>query len=80
LLADLVKGETLGHQITGTGATLYKVRIKNSDSNKGKSGGYRVVYYVKHKHSTVLLTIYSKSDQTDVSINVLSKLVEKYKL
>ncbi|MBL4941484.1 MAG: hypothetical protein JKY81_07440 [Colwellia sp.] len=43
LLAGLAKGETLGVQITGTGATLYKVRVKNSDSNKGKRGGYRVV-------------------------------------
>jgi len=27
--------------------SIYKVRIKNSDKNKGKSGGYRVYYYLK---------------------------------
>ena len=36
LLVDLARGETPGDQITGTGATLYKVRVKNSDSSKGK--------------------------------------------
>ncbi len=80
LLADLAKGETPGDQITGTGAILYKVRVKSSDNNKGKSAGYRVVYYVKHENSTVLLTIYSKSDQKDVSVNFLRKMIEKYKL
>jgi mRNA-degrading endonuclease RelE of RelBE toxin-antitoxin system len=80
LLVDLARGETPGDQIRGTGATLYKVRVKNSDSSKGKSGGYRIVYYVKHEDSTVLLTIYSKSDQRDISASILRKLVEKYEL
>ncbi len=43
LLAD----ETPGNQITGTDYTLYNVRVKNSDSRRGKSGGYRIIYYIK---------------------------------
>jgi mRNA-degrading endonuclease RelE of RelBE toxin-antitoxin system len=36
----LIAGKTPGDQITGTIYTLYKVRAKKSDSNRGKSGGY----------------------------------------
>ena len=35
----LIDGKTPGDQIPGTAYTLYKVRAKNSDSQRGKSGG-----------------------------------------
>ena len=45
----LQQGETPGDQIPGTHYTVFKVRIKNSDVAKGKSGGYRVIYYRKRE-------------------------------
>ncbi len=47
LITALQAGDTPGDQIAGTGYTLYKVRLKNSDNQKGKSGGYRVIYYLQ---------------------------------
>lgn len=44
VLEQLKRGEFLGDQIPGIGFTVMKVRIKNSDVKKGKSGGYRLIY------------------------------------
>ncbi len=71
----LVAGETPGDQITGTNYTLYKARAKNSDSQRGKSGGYRVIYYLKTKTKCILVTLYSKSDQDDVTADELKRLL-----
>ncbi len=71
----LIKGETPGDQITGTNYTLYKVRAKNSDSQRGKSGGYRVIYYLRTKTKCILVTLYSKSDQGDISLDELKHLL-----
>ncbi|NQZ07272.1 MAG: type II toxin-antitoxin system RelE/ParE family toxin [Algicola sp.] len=80
LFQELESGQTPGDQIQGTGATLYKVRVKNSDINKGKSGGYRVIYYIKQADKTVLLAIYSKNEHSDISSSFLHSLVNKYKM
>lgn len=80
LFQQLESGDTPGDQIQGTGATLYKVRVKNSDSNKGKRGGYRVIYFIKQQDQIILLTAYSKNELSTVSAEFLHKLVEKYKL
>jgi mRNA-degrading endonuclease RelE of RelBE toxin-antitoxin system len=47
---------------------VLKVRAKNSDIPIGKSGGYRVIYQVVSPELVVLLLIYAKSEQTDVSL------------
>ncbi|MBL4828254.1 MAG: type II toxin-antitoxin system RelE/ParE family toxin [Spongiibacteraceae bacterium] len=71
----LKKGETPGDQVTGTGHTVFKVRLKNSDNQKGKSGGYRVIYYLKTDTRRSLVTIYSKSDQGDIEPDELRRLL-----
>ena len=47
LLDELQSGNFIGDQIPGTGYTVFKVRLKNSDIQKGKSGGYRVIYQLR---------------------------------
>jgi len=50
------------------GKNCYKIRLKNSDINKGKSSGYRVVYLIVEEDlNIVLLSIYSKSDLENIS-------------
>jgi len=75
IIDDLIEGKTPGDQITGTGYTLYKVRAKNSDSQRGKSGGYRVIYYLKTDTHCTLVTLYSKSDQGDIEANELNRIL-----
>ena len=76
LIADLRGGETPGARIKGVGQVVYKVRLPNSDARRGKSGGYRVVYYVQTAERVVLVTVYSKSDQGDVSAAALRQIIE----
>jgi len=53
---------------------VIKVRVKNSNIQKGKSAGYRLIYQVKLP-VVVFLTIYSKSDQSDISPNEILSLI-----
>ncbi|MFM6038876.1 MAG: type II toxin-antitoxin system RelE/ParE family toxin [Sphaerospermopsis kisseleviana] len=46
---------------------VFKVRVKNSNIQKGKSAGYRIIYQVESPTNVLLLTIYSKSDQEDIT-------------
>lgn len=39
IIEQLQTGNYLGDQISGTGYTVFKVRVRNSDIQKGKSGG-----------------------------------------
>ena len=63
---------------TSLGNNLYKARIKNSDAARGKSGGYRLITYLKLKDNTLtLIYIYSKSDISNVSEKQLDEIVLK---
>ncbi len=60
------------------GNDCYKYRLKNSDNHKGKSAGYRVVYYlVQEDTNIILLTIYSKSDYENISEQALDKKISE---
>ena len=62
---------------THLGNKTYKIRIKNSSSNKGKSGGYRIISYYWNKHTLGLLTIYSKSDRENIFENEIEELIKE---
>ena len=48
-----------GDPIPGLRGKVYKLRLASSDLTRGKSGGYRVIYYFIHSDSHIyLLTIY----------------------
>lgn len=47
IIKQLEAGEHPGDQVPDIGYKVYKVRIKNSDIQKGKSGGYRLLYYIR---------------------------------
>ncbi|MDC0832821.1 type II toxin-antitoxin system RelE/ParE family toxin [Geitlerinema sp. CS-897] len=78
LLDRLQAGEILGDRVSGTGYEIYKVRLKNSDVRKGKSGGYRLIYYVKLPTAIVLVTIYSKSDRSDIPAKEIAGIVKRH--
>ena len=47
VISQLEQGETPGDQIQRTGYAVFNVRVRNSDAQHGKRGGYRMLYYVK---------------------------------
>jgi mRNA-degrading endonuclease RelE of RelBE toxin-antitoxin system len=78
IIVQLENGETLGDQVAGIGYPVFKLRIKNSDNQKGKSGGYRLIYYLNTNDKILLLTLYSKSEQDDVVAGDLRDIIEEY--
>jgi len=78
VIEQLQSGGTPGDQISGTGTTVFKVRVKNSDIKKGKSAGYRIIYQIASPSSIVLLTIYSKSDRIDISTAEILQILTEF--
>ncbi len=78
LIEQLQAGEIPGDRITGIKYQIFKVRLKNSNIQKGKSGGYRVIYYLKTDEGIILATIYAKSDITDVSNETILEAIAQY--
>ncbi len=57
-------------------SNIFKVRIKNSDKNKGKSAGYRLISYLALVDNQLhLLYIYDKSKIENLTENEIDKLV-----
>lgn len=77
-IAQLEIGDFVGNQIAGTGNTVFKVRIRNSDIQKGKSGGYRLIYQLESNTIVILLLIYSQSDQEDVTAEEIKSAIGEF--
>jgi len=74
----LLQTPRLGVVITG-GSGVRKLRVRNTDLGKGKSGGYHLLYYVEDQPvpTIYLLLLYAKSDQEDVTRRELKELLEE---
>jgi mRNA-degrading endonuclease RelE of RelBE toxin-antitoxin system len=79
LIWELQQGNILGDRLTGFGLDIYiyKVRVKNSNIKKGKSAGYRLIYLLESETSILLLTIYSKSEQEDITVNEINSILNE---
>lgn len=72
LLKELVINPELGIAL---GNKFYKIRLAISSKGKGKSGGARVITYVKIIATTVFLTsIYDKSEKESITEKELEEI------
>lgn len=75
---ELIINPTKGKIISGSGG-LRKIRLKTK--GQGKRGGARVIYYyVNTRDIIILLLIYEKSEQDELTNNqlkILKKLVKE---
>ncbi|MDJ0570417.1 MAG: type II toxin-antitoxin system RelE/ParE family toxin [Pleurocapsa sp. MO_192.B19] len=78
VIEQLQLGKLPGDIVSGVGYTIFKLRIKNSDIQKGKSGGYRIIYYLKTQTKIILITIYSKSEREDIAAEEIRDIITKY--
>lgn len=78
LLDSLAQGEVPGDQIPGVIVEVYKVRTANTDSSKGKSGGYRIIYQRLNERTVVLITVYSKAEQEDIAPHEVRQILMEY--
>jgi mRNA-degrading endonuclease RelE of RelBE toxin-antitoxin system len=54
---------------------FYKIRLSIRSKGRGKSGGARVITYVKVVNETIyLVSIYDKSEQSDITSEELNRL------
>lgn len=66
-------------QGTHIGMDCYKIRLAIASKNAGKSGGARIVTWVKIiEEMVVLLTIYDKSEQDSIDTSELIELMESF--
>lgn len=71
LSEDPEKGTVLGNN-------FYKIRLAISSKGKGKSGGARIITYVKILETTVILTsIYDKSERSNISEKELEQIFKE---
>jgi mRNA-degrading endonuclease RelE of RelBE toxin-antitoxin system len=78
LISALQSGETPGDILTGLDILALKVRVRNSSVDRGKSVGYRVIYYVALPTKVVLLTIYAKSEQENIAAQEIERIVAAF--
>lgn len=73
---ELTENPTLG---TPLGNDVYKIRLSIASKNKGKSGGARIISFVKIIDETVyLLSIYSKGERDNISDKEIEDLMNNY--
>lgn len=64
---------------TPLGDEVFKIRISIASKQKGKSGGARIISFVKIIAETVfLLSIYSKGEKDTISDKEIKELLKKY--
>jgi mRNA-degrading endonuclease RelE of RelBE toxin-antitoxin system len=78
LIDQLADGETPGDQVPGVGYPVFKVRLGSSDMQRGKSGGFRVIYYLQLADRVVLLTIYAKAQQENIDPQLITDLIRDF--
>lgn len=66
---QLKNDERLGDLIPHVGYEVYKVCLQNKSSQRGKPGGFRVIYFVYLVDYVVMIMVYSKTDHNDISVN-----------
>jgi mRNA-degrading endonuclease RelE of RelBE toxin-antitoxin system len=78
VIEQLQKGEAIGDQVLRVGHPIFKVRVQNSDIQKGKRSGYRLIYHFKVLSCIVLVTVYSKLDQGDISAEQIRRILKEF--
>jgi len=68
LISNPVQGKALGNN-------FYKIRIAIASKGKGKSGGARIITYIKIVQATVYMTsIYDKSEKSTITDKELEQI------
>jgi mRNA-degrading endonuclease RelE of RelBE toxin-antitoxin system len=74
IIKKLAQDPALGVPI---GKNCYKIRIAISSKSKGKSGGGRMITYVRiHRNIVFLMDIFDKSEQANISDKELQMLID----
>lgn len=78
VIQQLEAGEIIGDKVPGVKYAIFKVRVSNSDIRKGKRSGYRLIYHLRSPKNIILVTLYSKLDQSDVSAREIKRIIAEF--
>jgi mRNA-degrading endonuclease RelE of RelBE toxin-antitoxin system len=74
----LEAGETIGDRLQGlSDYIVYKARVASRDMQRGKSGGFRVIYYLQTETQIYMLTIYAKTEREDISASEILDIINE---
>ncbi|MCP4352775.1 MAG: type II toxin-antitoxin system RelE/ParE family toxin [Desulfobacterales bacterium] len=81
LLSNMEDGSVSGVPIPGLFKKVFKIRAASSDMKKGKSGGYRGIYYVEDESCDIyLLTIYAKAKNENIPVKEIQAILKELDL
>ncbi len=82
IFSKLSVGTIIGNRIQEfKGLEIYKARVRNSSSNIGSRGGFRVVYYIRRPNNEIIaLSIYSKNQKQDISKKEILEILKQENL
>jgi hypothetical protein len=75
LIDQLEADQRPGDKIPNVGHDVYKVRLANPSAKRGKSGGFRVIYYIRLANLIYVLDMYSKTDQENITPQAIRSLI-----
>jgi mRNA-degrading endonuclease RelE of RelBE toxin-antitoxin system len=79
LYVQLEAGERPGERLQGLDPyVIYKVRVASRDMQRGKSGGFRIIYYIETEEILLLVTIYSKTEYADIDEETIRAIIKKH--
>ena len=71
----MLNNPAIGDIVPGSGGVR---KVRWSQTGKGKRAGIRIIYYWKKSADEIwLLTLYSKSEKSTISANILKKITEE---
>jgi len=80
LQTQLQNNPNSGDRIPNIDGPVFKMRVQSHDMQRGKQGGYRVIYFLRAQSGVIyLLTIYAKAQQENIrpaEINQILKTIE----
>ena len=78
VIQALEKDPTTGDPIPGWNKEIWKIRAASSDIKRGKSGGFRLIYFWKTGEFKIyLLTAYFKGEKTEIKKREIDDLLKK---
>jgi len=78
LQEELLRNPRAGIELSNN---CFKIRLANSSTPTGKSGGFRIIsYYLDKNNNIYLLTIYSKTELENISHEKILSILSDFNL
>lgn len=77
MISDQIRqGERPGNAIPGYDGVVFKERRNNRAVSGGERKGYRFVYCIHPPDKATMLSVYSKTEQADISDGEIAELLK----